>query len=78
MGIEQAVLEKLRALPPEKQQEVLDFVEFLQAKILKEENSRQNEETPKSFLSLAQKFIGCVEGAADLSTNKKYLDGYGV
>jgi Protein of unknown function (DUF2281) len=27
--IEQSVLEKLRAMPPEKQQEVLDFVEFL-------------------------------------------------
>ncbi|HVG17642.1 MAG TPA: DUF2281 domain-containing protein [Blastocatellia bacterium] len=30
--IEQSVLEKLRALPPEKQQEVLDFVEFLEHK----------------------------------------------
>ncbi|HKP85262.1 MAG TPA: DUF2281 domain-containing protein [Blastocatellia bacterium] len=30
--IEQSVLEKLRALPPEKQQEVLDFVEFLERK----------------------------------------------
>ncbi len=30
MSIEQVVLEKLRAMPPDKQQEVLDFVEFLQ------------------------------------------------
>ena len=30
--IEQTVLEKLRALPPDKQQEVLDFVEFLERK----------------------------------------------
>ena len=29
MTIEQAIVEKLRALPVEKQQEVLDFVEFL-------------------------------------------------
>ena len=29
MSIEQSVLEKLRDLPPEKQQEVLDFAEFL-------------------------------------------------
>ncbi|MBI3098181.1 MAG: DUF2281 domain-containing protein [Planctomycetes bacterium] len=29
MVVEQAVLEKLRSLPPEKQREVLDFVEFL-------------------------------------------------
>ena len=29
MSIEEAVLEKLRELPPERQREVLDFVEFL-------------------------------------------------
>ncbi len=29
MTVEQAVLEKLRELPPERQQEVLDFVESL-------------------------------------------------
>lgn len=34
MNLEQAVLEKLRTLPPERQQEVLDFVEFLQQKTL--------------------------------------------
>lgn len=33
MKIEQMVLEKLRSLPLEKQQEVLDFVEFLEQKI---------------------------------------------
>jgi hypothetical protein len=32
MNLEQAVLDKLRALPPDKQQEVLDFAEFLQQK----------------------------------------------
>jgi Protein of unknown function (DUF2281) len=32
MTIEQQVLEKLRDLPPEKQQEVLDFVDFLKEK----------------------------------------------
>jgi hypothetical protein len=31
-SIEQTVVEKLRALPPEKQQEVLDFVESLEGK----------------------------------------------
>jgi hypothetical protein len=34
MNLEQAVLEKLRALPPDKQQEILDFAEFLQQKNL--------------------------------------------
>ncbi len=32
MTIEQQVLEKLRELPPEKQREVLDFVDSLKAK----------------------------------------------
>lgn len=32
MSIEQAVIEKLRTLPPHKQQQVLDFAEFLQQK----------------------------------------------
>ena len=34
MNLEQAVLDKLRALPLDKQQEVLDFAEFLQQKNL--------------------------------------------
>jgi hypothetical protein len=34
MNLEQAVLEKLRALPPDQQQEILDFAEFLQQKNL--------------------------------------------
>ncbi|MBD2777524.1 DUF2281 domain-containing protein [Iningainema tapete] len=33
MKIEQAVLEKLRQLPVDKQQEVLDFAEFLHQKM---------------------------------------------
>ena len=32
MSTEQAILEKVRTLPPDKQQEVLDFIEFLQQK----------------------------------------------
>ncbi|MEG4346248.1 DUF2281 domain-containing protein [Microcoleus sp. A003_D6] len=34
MNLEQAVLDKLRELPPERQQEVLDFAEFLQQKTM--------------------------------------------
>lgn len=34
MNLEQAVLEKLRALSPDQQQEILDFAEFLQQKNL--------------------------------------------
>ncbi|UUO15031.1 MULTISPECIES: DUF2281 domain-containing protein [Aphanizomenonaceae] len=34
MTIEQAVLENLRELPTDKQQEVLDFIQFLKHKLL--------------------------------------------
>ncbi len=76
MNIEQ-IVDKLKTLPSEKQQEVLDFVEFLQTKTLQEEVKSQDQKSPASVLTLAQKYIGCVEGPGDLSTNKKYMDGYG-
>lgn len=41
MIIEQAVLEKLRVLPPDKQKEVLDFVEFLGQKQLAAKHPRR-------------------------------------
>jgi len=54
MSIEQTVIEKLKTLPVEKQQEVLDFVEFLQSKIL--ESSHQ-ERVPASVFTLAQQWL---------------------
>ncbi|MBE9226857.1 DUF2281 domain-containing protein [Phormidium sp. LEGE 05292] len=77
MSIEQLVIQKLQTLSPEKQQEVLDFVEFLQSKTLPDESSNQQLSESASFLTLAQKWVGCVDAPSDLSTNKKYLDGYG-
>jgi len=78
MNIEQTVVEKLKTLPPEKQQEVLDFVEFLQSRTDRKESNSQEAESVVSALTLAQKLAGCLEGGPpDLSTNKNYMDGYG-
>ena len=78
MNIEQTLLEKLKTLPPEKQQEVLDFVEFLQSKTYQRESNSQESKPVMSALTLAQKWVGCLEGGPpDLSTNKKYMEGYG-
>jgi hypothetical protein len=41
MTIEQAVLEKLRELPPDKQQEVLDFIQSLKQKSLPKKPRRR-------------------------------------
>lgn len=77
MSIFQTIVEKLENLPPEKQQEVLNFVELLHSKIDSETTPPQEDETAESVLTKAAQFIGCVEGPADLSTNKNYLEGYG-
>lgn len=77
MNIEETIIDKIRTLPPDKQQETLDFVEFLLAKIQKQELSTQVTTSGVSALTLAQDYVGCVEAPSDLSTNKDYLDGYG-
>jgi hypothetical protein len=78
MNIEQAVVEKLKTLSIEKQQEVLDFVEFLQAKVRKQE-FKLFDETPTSVREVAKEFAGCLDGGpTDLSINKKYLEELGT
>jgi len=77
MSITQAVIEKLETLPLEKQQEVLDFVESLQSKFSKNLSSLIPEQQSVSFLEAASEFIGCLEGPGDLSTNPKYMEGFG-
>jgi len=67
----QTILEKLNALTPQQQQEVIDFIEFLQFKAQKTEIT---EEEPISAYESAKDLVGCVEsGIGDLSYNKKYL-----
>ncbi|MEM9896727.1 MAG: DUF2281 domain-containing protein [Bacteroidota bacterium] len=69
----------LQTLSPEEQQEVLDFVEFLEAK-----RQRSQSVTPSagldpektSVLTAAGEFIGCAEGPTDLSINHSYMEGY--
>lgn len=78
MTISQLIAEKLDALPPDKQQEVLDFVEFLQRKATMTNGSEPRAEE-RSALAAAQKWAGYIEGGPeDLSTNPQYMEGYGT
>ena len=87
MSIEQAVLEKMQTLDSDRKQQVLDFVEFLQYRGSQSLSDSEVQFLPPqieksdtletSFLEAAHKFIGCLEGPGDLSTNPKYMDGYG-
>ena len=75
MNIEQVILEKVRILPPDRQQQVLDFVEFLLSKSLRVE-FKHPDGTPMSALEAAGELVGCLDGEpGDLSTNKEYLKG---
>lgn len=75
MNTKQTVIKKLQSLSAEKQQEVLDFVEFLEAKVKREASVEASE--AESALEAAGDLVGCVEGPEDLSTNKKYMEGFG-
>jgi len=70
---EQTILERLETLTPEQQQSVLDFIEFLQFKMQKQEVVQEKGEVI-SMLSAAKEFIGCLDsGEEDLSMKKQEL-----
>ena len=73
----------MQQLPIEKQQEALNFIEFLAFKIGDRQVKKVAENlcANKSAVSprdLLKKWEGAVEdGVDDLSFNKKYMEGYG-
>ncbi|MEM8639727.1 MAG: DUF2281 domain-containing protein [Cyanobacteria bacterium P01_G01_bin.54] len=72
------VIEKMQVLPREKQQEVLDFVDFLVSRITIHKPEQLQTQTHEiSFTQVARQYIGCVEGPGDLSTNPDYMESYG-
>lgn len=77
---EQMIIDKVKKLSPDKQQEVLNFIDFLQFKEMQKQETIEDKEGEKqiSFLEAAKEYIGCVDGGpGDLATNKKHLEGYG-
>ncbi|RCJ31284.1 hypothetical protein A6769_31475 [Nostoc punctiforme NIES-2108] len=71
--LEQIIAQKVLTLSKEQQQQVLDFIEFLQLKSLTVE-FKHDDGRPMSALEAAGDLVGCVDsGPGDLSTNKEYL-----
>ena len=67
------ILEKLQSLTDYQQQEVLDFIEFLQSKTSLVE-LKHPDGTPMTAYEVASSYAGCVDGGpGDLATNKQYL-----
>lgn len=79
-------LQDFDALPPEKQAEVIDFIQFLRSR--KSQTSSQiSHDTAQagstggrkgSFLERAKDLIGIVDDApSDLASNPKHMQGFG-
>lgn len=70
ISYEKIILENVKNLTPQQQQEVLDFIEFLKFKGLKQEIS-EKEEKVISMLEATKEFVGCLESeVGDLSLKK--------
>jgi hypothetical protein len=71
-NLAEQVAEKLEGFPIEQQQEVLNFVEFLETKLRGKTNAERDQPKPRiSFQESIRKYSGCVDGGpTDLSTNK--------
>jgi hypothetical protein len=73
--IEEQVLNNLRTLTNAQQQEVLNFILFLNQQ---RQNSIAQDTDSSTFIAAAQRYVGCLEGGpSDLSTNPKYMEGFG-
>jgi len=70
---EQLMLKEFKNLSAVQQQEVIDFIQFLQYKAAQKDAGEKNQ---ISAYDVAQQWAGCVDsGLGDLSTNKTYLEG---
>ena len=77
--IEKQIVDGVRILPIERQQEVLDFFGSLKSKIIvKDTEAEQQNQHFVSFVEAAHKYAGCVDsGVTDLSTNEAYMKDFG-
>jgi hypothetical protein len=67
---QQTILEKLQTLNPQQQQQVIEFIEFLQLKA--DKTAIHEEEREISALESAGDLVGCLDsGKGDLSLKKK-------
>ncbi len=83
MTILEKAVSTMQQLPIEKQQEALNFIEFLVFKLGERQVNQEAEiQTAKKLegspRELLKKWAGAVEGGVDdLSFHKKYMEGYG-
>ncbi|NBO30927.1 MAG: hypothetical protein LVT47_10640 [Cyanobacteria bacterium LVE1205-1] len=76
-SIEQQIAEYLKLLPRDRQQQVLQYVQ-LQLRDKMRERPVEGWQPGMSALDVSRDIVGCVEGPGDLSTNPKYMEGFGT
>ncbi len=76
-NVEQQIVEHLRLLPSDRQQQVLYFVESLLTDKMRD-RPIEGWQKGMSALDVSRDLVGCVEGPGDLSTNPKYMEGFGT
>jgi Protein of unknown function (DUF2281) len=75
MTTEELAIVALKKLPPDQQLEALSFIEFLQVKAKQATVDKKE----ISALEAGGDLIGCLDGGPpDLSTNKRYMEGFGA
>jgi hypothetical protein len=81
MTVLEIAMQKMQDLPQQKQQEVLDFIEFLALKSGSEFSDVISDNEVQETVSthdVLNKWAGVIDDLpADLSVNKKYMEGYG-
>jgi hypothetical protein len=80
-SIEQQITEYLKLLPSSRQQQVLHYVQLqLRVQLRDKMRARPVEgwQPGMSAFDVSRDIVGCVEGPGDLSTNPKYMEGFGT
>jgi hypothetical protein len=62
----QTILDKLDNLTPEQQDDVLEFIEFLQFKVQKQELIKEEEKEPISFYEVTKEIPGSLDWGQEI------------
>ncbi len=73
MNIEQAVIENLRKLSPEKQREVLDFSRFLAERTLREPDTVTSREKAEDWLKFLESQTKDTPGLPDTAITREAI-----
>ena len=77
----ETVIQKIQQLPPEQQNKVIEFIEFLEfqsSRTLQSQTLTAPETGETSFADATKEFIACLNSdLEDLSHNPQYLAGFG-